>query len=124
MSRMVSIQLSGRNLEDKDLFSKSDPFFRICRLGSQGKLLYVSEYISDTLNPEWKEFEKSEEELFGGNREEKIKIEVFDDDGPGDTENVRRAEFIGEGTYSNKELQVAFSKNSPLKVCKYLEFQW
>ena len=43
----ISFELTGSNLEKKDVFSESDPFFTISRLNPDGSdtLVYRSEWI-------------------------------------------------------------------------------
>merc|ERR1711971_616474 len=78
----VVIGLSGRNLKDLDLFSKSDPYVVISRQTQPGgafQALRKSETINNNLNPDWKDFLIYESELGTGTNDD-IEIEVFDDD--------------------------------------------
>ena len=93
----VVIGLSGRNLKDLDLFSKSDPYVVISRQTQPGGALVPlrkSETIKNNLNPDWKEFLLYELELGTGPNDE-IEIEVFDDDGkPGRDSSDQSIGFI------------------------------
>ena len=93
----VVIGLSGRNLKDLDLFSKSDPYVVISRQTQPGGAplaLRKSETIKNNLNPDWKEFLFYESELGTGPNDE-IEIEVFDDDGkPGRDSSDQSIGFI------------------------------
>merc|ERR1712133_205368 len=79
----VVIGLSGRNLKDLDLFSKSDPYVVVSRQTQPvGAFVALrkSETINNNLNPDWKDFLIYESELGTGTNDD-IEIEVFDDDG-------------------------------------------
>jgi len=93
----VVIGLSGRNLKDLDLFSKSDPYVVISRQSQPGGAfvaLRKSETINNNLNPDWKDFLIYESELGTGTNDD-IEIEVFDDDGkPGRDRNDQSIGFI------------------------------
>jgi len=93
----VVIGLSGRNLKDLDLFSKSDPYVVISRQTQPGgafQALRKSETINNNLNPDWKDFLIYESELGTGTNDD-IEIEVFDDDGkPGRDRNDQSIGFI------------------------------
>jgi len=93
----VVIGLSGRNLKDLDLFSKSDPYVVISRQTQPGGAfvaLRKSETINNNLNPDWKDFLIYESELGTGTNDD-IEIEVFDDDGkPGRDRNDQSIGFL------------------------------
>jgi len=93
----VVVGLSGRNLKDLDLFSKSDPYVIISRQTQPGGAfvpLRKSETINNNLNPDWKDFLIYESELGTGTNDD-IEIEVFDDDGkPGKDRNDQSIGFI------------------------------
>merc|ERR1711936_1308060 len=93
----VVVGLSGRNLKDLDLFSKSDPYVIISRQTQPGGAfvpLRKSETINNNLNPDWKDFLIYESELGTGTNDD-IEIEVFDDDGkPGRDRNDQSIGFI------------------------------
>merc|ERR1712130_841555 len=93
----VVIGLSGRNLKDLGLFSKSDPYVLISRQTQPGGAfvaLRKSETINNNLNPDWKDFLIYESELGTGTNDD-IEIEVFDDDGkPGRDRNDQSIGFV------------------------------
>ncbi|KHN82609.1 Nicotinic receptor-associated protein 1 [Toxocara canis] len=62
--------LRAVSLDKKKFFGKSDPFLQIYRVNDDGssQLVHRTEVISKTLNPEWKPFEVSMQQLCGPNR--------------------------------------------------------
>jgi hypothetical protein len=74
------ITLHGVKLDKKDTFGKSDPYLIIYKNlpGNQWVEVYKTEVIKSNLNPEWKFFEITEQELCNCDREKPIKIECFD----------------------------------------------
>ncbi|CAG5104353.1 Oidioi.mRNA.OKI2018_I69.chr1.g1211.t1.cds [Oikopleura dioica] len=83
----------GINLVNKDTFSKSDPFFeiRFCAPNTTKEVtVYRSEVLDDNLCPDWVPFIIHKDQLCAGDDRRKIKILVFDYDGP------EQFEMIGE----------------------------
>ncbi|KAF2074544.1 hypothetical protein CYY_004171 [Polysphondylium violaceum] len=79
------LRLGGLNLDKKDLFGKSDPYYKIFKDTANGFVeVYKSEYIKNTLNPVWKEMVIPLENLNGGDMKRPIQIQVFDYDSIGD----------------------------------------
>jgi hypothetical protein len=78
----VSCQLRGERLDNKDFFSKSDPYVIIHRSRESGGYapVYRSEVISNNLNPVWHPIEKSATDLAGGDLDRPLLIECFDYD--------------------------------------------
>ncbi|OAY82000.1 Protein BONZAI 3, partial [Ananas comosus] len=66
------------NLENKDLFSKSDPFLRISRIVESGASIPIckTEVINDNLNPIWKPVTLMTQQF--GSKENPLMIECFD----------------------------------------------
>jgi len=78
----LHLKLVGRNLDRKDgWFRKSDPFFVIqsspTGLDTDYVNVYKSEYITQNLNPEWKEARVKAARLVSGR---KLRLEVSDQD--------------------------------------------
>jgi len=79
-------KFSAKNVDKKDFFGKSDPFFQISRpTGATWTVVYRSEVIKDDLNPSWRPFSISLGKLcVSGNKStDEFKIEVFDWDSDG-----------------------------------------
>lgn len=50
----VKVQFAGKKLDKKDLFGKSDPYFKIYYItNNRNSAVYKSAYIPKTLNPAW-----------------------------------------------------------------------
>merc|ERR1712038_605098 len=106
----LSLALRGHKLDNKDFFSKSDPYIVISKPVNGGWTpIRTSESIKDDLNPTWRPFLIYEQELPG--ESEKIKFEVFDDDG-----KDSRDESIGAGFFTLTELENAYKSQTLLPL--------
>jgi hypothetical protein len=97
----ITFELQGSNLDKKDVFSESDPYFTISRCNPDGSdtVVYRSEWIKvsrnlsyflmriyyranfqDNANPEWKKAEITSGKLCNGDWNRKLKFEIFDHD--------------------------------------------
>lgn len=80
----ISLTFYGRKLKKMDTFSLSDPYFKLWRLlpNQQRLLVYQSEVIDDTLDPNWKPLPTLKvSQLMGKNSSEKtVELECFDED--------------------------------------------
>ncbi|XP_040135158.1 copine-7 isoform X1 [Ictidomys tridecemlineatus] len=102
----VELSFQARKLDDKDLFSKSDPFlelFRINRDGSE-QLVYRTEVVKNNLSPVWESFKVSLSSLCSCEETRPLKGLVWDHDSRG------RHDFIGEFSTTFAEMQRAFSE--------------
>ncbi|XP_069544691.1 copine-4-like isoform X2 [Brachyistius frenatus] len=72
----IELSFSARKLDDKDFFSKSDPFLEIYRLNDDAtlQLVYRTETVMNNLNPVWKTFKVSLNSLCSGDHERKLQI--------------------------------------------------
>ena len=89
MPEIHSKAKKGINLVNKDTFSKSDPFFEIRFLAPNSTkeiTVYRSEVLDDNLSPDWAPFIIHKDQLCAGDDRRKVKIAVFDFDGPDKTE--------------------------------------
>lgn len=106
----LSLALRGHKLDNKDFFSKSDPYIVISKPVNGGWIpIRKSETIKDDLNPTWRPFLIYQQELPG--ESEKIKFEVFDDDGKDSSD-----ESIGAGFFTLTELENAYRSQSLLPI--------
>ena len=89
---IADIEIHGEKLDDKDFWSKSDPFYVINRLREDGQLLpvYRSEVIDNNLNPMWRSFSISIQTLCNSDPHMPLIIECWDDESSG------RHQFIGK----------------------------
>ncbi|XP_067851856.1 copine-4-like [Heptranchias perlo] len=99
----VELTFSARKLDDKDFFSKSDPFLEIFRMNDDGtqQLVHRTEVIMNNLNPMWKTFKVSVNSLCSGDHDRKLKLIVWDWDSNG------KHDFIGEFTSTFVEMRGA-----------------
>ncbi|KAK7898672.1 hypothetical protein WMY93_019525 [Mugilogobius chulae] len=97
----VELSFSARKLDDKDFFSKSDPFLEIFRINDDGteSLVHRTETVMNNLSPVWKSFKVSLNTLCSGDQERALKCTVWDWDSNG------KHDFIGEFQTTFKELR-------------------
>ncbi|XP_028984172.1 copine-4 [Betta splendens] len=99
----VELSFNARKLDDKDFFSKSDPFLEIYRLNDDAtlQLVYRTETVMNNLNPVWKTFKVSLNSLCSGDQERKLQCTVWDWDSNG------KHDYIGEFEATFKEMRGA-----------------
>lgn len=76
----VELALRGTNLENMETFSKSDPFLRISKLAADGAWtpVYQTEEIPNNLNPTWKPFSRTLQQICNGNKDRTLLLECYD----------------------------------------------
>ncbi|KAG7523183.1 hypothetical protein JOB18_041367 [Solea senegalensis] len=91
-NRIITLTLSGRKLDKKDFFGKSDPYLEFHKQGEDGKwmLVHRTEVIKNTLDPAWKSFTVPLISLCNGDVDRNIKVLCYDYDNDGGHD------FIGE----------------------------
>ena len=78
---MVTFTLEGRNLDKKDFFGKSDPFFEISSmLTNDSTMVYRSEVIPKCLNPCWQQVEMDSRRLCNSDFQRTLRVDVYDED--------------------------------------------
>ncbi|KAG5842395.1 copine-4 isoform X1 [Anguilla rostrata] len=99
----VELSFSARKLDDKDFFSKSDPFLEIFRMNNDGtgSLVHRTETVMNNLNPVWKTFKVSLNTLCSGDHDRELKCTVWDWDSNG------KHDFIGEFQTTFKDMKGA-----------------
>ncbi|XP_077159514.1 copine-4 isoform X1 [Paroedura picta] len=99
----VELSFSARKLDDKDFFSKSDPFLEIFRMNDDAtqQLVHRTEVVMNNLNPAWKSFKVSVNSLCSGDQDRRLKCIVWDWDSNG------KHDFIGEFSSTFKEMRGA-----------------
>ena len=82
----VFLTFEAKNLDNKDTFSKSDPFLEISRANESGEfsLVHRTEVVDNNLSPAWEPFQKDVSALCNGDYDRVLKVEVFDDEDGGD----------------------------------------
>uniref|UniRef100_A0A7M4EDI9 Copine 4 n=1 Tax=Crocodylus porosus TaxID=8502 RepID=A0A7M4EDI9_CROPO len=73
----VELSFSARKLDDKDFFSKSDPFLEIFRMNDDAtqQLVHRTEVVMNNLNPAWKSFKVSVNSLCSGDQDRRLKVQ-------------------------------------------------
>lgn len=112
----LTLELKGFKLANRDLFSKSDPYFVISKQSLAGgwNPLRTSETIRNNLNPEWRQITLLAQELPSEGK--KLRFQVYDDDGK--LGRDASDHLIGEGFYSIEDLEQAFAARKPLPIHK------
>jgi len=107
---MLRLKFQGKNLEDLDFWTKSDPYLTISRPSRQGQgqvQVRRTETIMNDLNPSWKLLYISTHELCDDNHQLPLTIEVYDED------RNSRDDFIGGTKLTLSDLmQLSFSGTS------------
>ena len=107
----VTLRFVGKELDKKDFFGKSDPFFEISRANESNdfSIVYRSEVIQNTLNPSWKQFSIESRTLCNGDHDRTLKFDVYDSDDDGSHDligsfqtNLRKL-LAGSGTENRYE---------------------
>ena len=82
----IRIQFIASNLDRKDTFGKSDPFYNLSKKMTNGQwsLVYKSEVVKNNSNPRWSAMDKPATELCNGDYERELKMEVYDYDSSGE----------------------------------------
>ncbi|XP_034029612.1 copine-4 [Thalassophryne amazonica] len=109
----IELSFSARKLDDKDFFSKSDPFLEIYRLNEDAtlQLVYRTETVMNNLNPVWKTFRVSLNSLCNGDHERKLQCTVWDWDSNG------KHDYIGEFEATFKEMKGAINGRQVQWLC-------
>nr|XP_054369910.1 copine-6 [Mirounga angustirostris] len=97
----VQLTFRAHKLDNKDLFSKSDPFMEIYKTnGDQSdQLVWRTEVVKNNLNPSWEPFRLSLHSLCSCDGHRPLKFLVYDYDSSG------KHDFIGEFTSTFQEMQ-------------------
>ncbi|KAI4364385.1 hypothetical protein MLD38_020482 [Melastoma candidum] len=108
--RSVEITFRCSQLENKDLFSKSDPFLRISRVVEFGPSIpiYKTDVINNNLNPTWKPLCLSMQQF--GSKHNPLVIECFDFNSSGN--HV----LIGKLQKSVADLEKLYSEKSGVNL--------
>uniref|UniRef100_A0A8C8BUE1 Copine 7 n=1 Tax=Otus sunia TaxID=257818 RepID=A0A8C8BUE1_9STRI len=80
----VELAFRAKKLDDKDLFSKSDPFLEIYRIDDDRseQLVYRTEVVKNNLSPIWEPFKVSLNSLCSCEEKRKLRVRKGDGDHP------------------------------------------
>nr|XP_004999472.2 copine-7 isoform X2 [Cavia porcellus] len=115
----VELCFQARNLDDKDLFSKSDPFLELFRTNEDGseQLVYRTEVVKNNLSPVWEPFKLSLSSLCSCEETRPLKGLVWDHDSRG------KHDFIGAFSTTFAEMQAAFAQGQAQWDCVNPKYQ-
>jgi len=111
------MDISGKNLEKKDVIGKSDPYFIISKKTSNGKWLkvYQSTIIKNTLNPEWTKIDIPLLQLNSGDDKKLLRFDVYDWDKDSESDFIGSFEATFETIKSQKEFELVNDKKKDKK---------
>nr|XP_042700884.1 copine-6 isoform X2 [Chrysemys picta bellii] len=97
----VQLEFRAQKLDNKDLFSKSDPFLEIYKVNSNNteQLVMRTEVINNNLSPSWEPFRVSLHSLCSCDPDKTIRCVVYDYNSSG------KHDYIGEFTTTFREMQ-------------------
>jgi len=113
----LKFNISGKNLDKKDKFGKSDPFIIISRIEENGSLLkiYETPIIKNTLNPKWESFVIPEKEFNNGNTNKSFLYEVYDWDRDSSNDLIGTFKATTRELFEKKEFEVINEKKKNKK---------
>jgi len=117
----VTLDLTAQNLDKKDLFSESDPFYCVYRNNTDGTdtLVYRSEWIKDTASPDWAPITLDCAKLCLGDWDRNLRIEVYDWDRDGGHDFIGDCNTTMEELSQGEDFQILqFDLINPKKVEK------
>lgn len=109
---VVQIRVHGSDLDNKDVFSKSDPFLAISKRNEGGSYtpVYKTEVKKNSLNPTWKTIQISLQQLCNGDMDCPLKFECFNFNASG------RHDLIGALQTSVHGIQKCVNESSVLDL--------
>ncbi|XP_019498134.1 PREDICTED: copine-7 isoform X5 [Hipposideros armiger] len=115
----VELSFRARKLDDKDLFSKSDPFLEMYRVNDDQseQLVYRTEVVKNNLSPAWEPFKVSLNCLCSCEETRPLKGLVWDHDSRG------KHDLIGEFATTFAEMQKAFREGQAQWDCMNTKYK-
>lgn len=91
--KMLKMKISAINLDKKDIFGKSDPYYELHRIFNGGtECVFRSDVIKKTLNPHWDEYDVSIADLCKGDFDKPFQIRIYDWDFNGSSDMIGKVE--------------------------------
>ena len=125
-NNLVTFTLQGKDLDKKDFFGKSDPFFEISRVNIESNdftIVHRSEVIQNSLNPTWRQVELETRRLCNSDFQRTLKVDVYDKDSDGSHDWIgsftTTLERLLQGPGPNNEYQCINEKKKKKKGSKY-----
>lgn len=113
----VHFKFAGSKLDDKDFFTKSDPYFKLIRATDQ-TVIYESEVIKNNLNPKWKPFSVPFNRI-GADESAPLEIRVWDWDSDGGHDLIGIAKMTYHELKNGKQFPLIEPKIQAKKGKKY-----
>uniref|UniRef100_A0A6J0UYH6 Copine-6 n=1 Tax=Pogona vitticeps TaxID=103695 RepID=A0A6J0UYH6_9SAUR len=119
-NEFVQLQFHGEELDDKDFFSKSDPFLEIYKVSANDTehLVWRTEVVKNNLSPRWESFRVSLQSLCSCDPDKTIRCVIYDHDSSG------KHDYIGEFSTNFQTMLQASTGDQVKWECinqKYLE---
>ncbi|KAL3678014.1 hypothetical protein R1sor_020970 [Riccia sorocarpa] len=109
---LVNMVISADQLDNKDTFSKSDPYLVFSRVREDGSTTpaFRTEVKKNTLSPEWKPIKVTLAQLCNGDKDRPLKIECLN------FNNSGRADLIGGVQLSLNEIMRCTETGEPIQL--------
>lgn len=129
---IVEFEVFCTDLDNKDFFSKSDPFLSISKMTEDGSFIpvYKSDVKKNDLNPTWKPFKITMQQLCNGDMHCPLKIECFNFNGNGRHDLIGAVQTslnILQGMVEHKQIGINLERetsgHSSTKVGGKIHFQ-
>ncbi|KAG6646153.1 hypothetical protein CIPAW_08G174400 [Carya illinoinensis] len=110
--RVVEMMLHCSYLDNKDIFSKRDPFLRISRIVESGGSIPIckTEVVNNKLNPKWKPLCLSMQQF--GSKDNPLTIECFDFNSSGKQSLIGFLDYVSCGFELNFMVAVDFTASN------------
>ncbi|KAK7504633.1 hypothetical protein BaRGS_00004119 [Batillaria attramentaria] len=117
---MAQIFFKAKKLENKDFLGKSDPYLELQRPTPDGswQIIHRTEVVKNDLNPSWRPVSLSVQSLCGGNRQQSIKLDVYDWDSDGSHDFIGGCSTTLEEMVKASGQEITLTLINPAKQAK------
>jgi len=114
----MMLQLNAKNLDKKDTFGKSDPYFILSKYAGAGTLVTVvrSDHVMNTTKPEWRSMNLALRDVCNGDMRRRLRIDVYDWDENGKHDLIGGFDATLEQISTNFQNKVPFDCINPKKT--------